>query len=69
MMNDKTEGIKNLLRRLKDFQKDTADFNKDSFEEWKKEVIEVLDENQRVRFTKLTFYQIVDETSDDVFPF
>jgi hypothetical protein len=66
-MNEKTEKIKNLLKRLNDFQKDNLGFNKDSFEEWKKEVIEVLDEKQRVRFRKLKFYEIVDETFDPPF--
>jgi len=68
-MTDKATKTKHLLERLKDFQRDNADFNIDSFEEWKKEVIAVLHEKQKMRFTKLTFFEVVDDPFDDDLPF
>ena len=68
-MADKATKIKHLLESLKDFQKDNAEFDIDSFEEWKKEALAVLDEKQKMRFTKLTFYEIVDDGFDDDLPF
>ena len=68
-MTDKTEKIKYLLDRLKELRKVNVDNIKNLIENWKEEVIEILDENQRIRFIKLKFYDNAFEHLDDDLPF
>ena len=68
-MTDNVEKIKSLQERLQDFQKDDADINKESIDKWKEEVLEVLEENQMMRFRRLKLYENVMEYLDDDLPF
>ena len=62
-----------LIKELKRFQNQGDEINLEEFEIWKKNVINELSGNYKIRFSNLEFYTIYEESenssNDDDLPF
>ncbi len=61
--NEKAEKIKSLLNDMKEYCKAGESLNVADFNNWKQKVLMVLDENERIRFNKLAFFQTTPDYS------
>lgn len=53
---EKSDAIQNKLNELLGYKTKLSDSNIDSFNVLKKEILELLDNNQKLRFNQINFY-------------
>ncbi len=63
---EKSKILSIKLKSLMDYQHILCDSNIAEFEALKKEILELLDDNQKMRFNQIYFYTTTQENDDDL---
>ncbi|MGI9525591.1 MAG: hypothetical protein ACR2MS_00610 [Weeksellaceae bacterium] len=62
--NKKIETLEKAILSLEDYKKGLNKGNLQSFEDLKSKVLEILNENERIRFSQIEFYSKKDDFDD-----
>jgi flagellar biosynthesis/type III secretory pathway chaperone len=61
----KTEELKNLLNKFKSYKINLTDENLQEFYNLKKEFLNLLTDNEKIRFNQINFYEIIPDYNSE----